>query len=381
MPALRPLLICSLLLFAPALAAGQAGRTAQSEPREATEADAPRDAEAILEAYRDLEPPLPEPERMEDPDYMAEYDRRFQAVVREQTALIRELAEVAPEHDALDTLLELLWARTGIGDLSFEGYDPIAHMQAYLEAHPKKPAAKQARLYLPLSRLYRLTEVESDAAREVRATAFAEMDEYLEAYPEEEIAAKLKLVWMKVRFVGPDETAERVKIYRQIAEVAPDTKQARRALGQLRQIEEIGEPFELRERDLLSGERIDVQDYKGEIVAVIFWATYSGPCRTALPIWQELLDKYEDRGVVFLGVPVDLEKERVLEFCEAQEIDWPQLWMGPKAEDFTEGWGIYNAPTIFLVDHEGNLADTQGALDLEGKLQNLLAQRDDRAQE
>ncbi len=268
----RCLLCCLLLLPLSAASAQDAEPVTAGQPPVATRA-----AAEILAEYHGLQPPLPEPERMEDPDYTAEYEAAFRRVTFEQTRLIRELSEADPEHAALDGLLELLWARTGISDQTIEGFDPIEHMQAYLARFPDKPAAKQARLYLPLSRLYRITDLKDPPSKRLRTTAFAEIDAYLARYPEEEILNKLKLVWMKFRYVRPQEMEELAKIYAQIPEVAPNTKQARWAAGQLRQIREIGQPFELEHEDLLSGETVSVEDYRGKIVAVIFWASYSAP--------------------------------------------------------------------------------------------------------
>jgi thiol-disulfide isomerase/thioredoxin len=367
----RCLLSCLLLLPLSAATAQDAEPTTPAQPTAATRA-----AEEILAEHDGIEPPPFEPARMEEPDYMAEYDAACQVTVRRQTLLIHELSQVEPEHEALDVLLEKLWARTGISEMVIDGYDPLQHMQAYLDRFPDKPAAKQARLYLPLSRLYRITDLKAPSNKRLRATAFAEMDTYLAMYPEEEIGKKLKLVWMKFPYVRAQETEELAKIYTQISEVAPNTKQARWAAGQLRQIREIGQPFELAHEDLLGGEIVSMDDYRGKIVAVIFWASHSAPCLTQLPRWVEVLEEYEEHGVVFIGVPLNPEAERVREFCSEKDIQWPQLWMGPKARAFTESWGIYGAPTIFILDHEGNLASTRGKDELKEKIQELLAKRD-----
>ncbi len=80
--------------------------------------------------------------------------------------------------------------------------------------------------------------------------------------------------------------------------------------------------------------------------------------------------------MAYIGVPLNPQAERVREFCAEKGLDWPQLWMGPEAKDFTESWGVYGAPTIFILDHEGNLASTRGKDELEETIQELLAKRD-----
>ncbi len=380
MPISRSLLLACLLLASAAAPASRAAQTPETTPDSAADAAAPaRSAEAILEEFHSLEAPVPQLERMEDPDYAAEYEHAFEAVVQRQALLVYELLQVDPEHEALDSLLDLLWARTGINEMRIEGYDPIAHMQRYIEAHPDRPAVRRARFYLPLSRLYRMESLEDEASLIARERAFAEIDEYLQLYPEEELKSRLKLVFQKYHFVGPDETEQLARIHEQVIEIAPNTKQARRAKGQLRQINEIGEPFELEHKDLLSGETISAQEFHGKVVAVIFWATHSAPCQTLLPRWEEILDTHRDQGLVYIGVPLDWKEERVREFCAEKEVEWPQLWLGPQAKDFAEGWAISAVPVIFLLDREGRLVDTRGAVDFEKKLRTLL--KDDEAAE
>lgn len=45
-----------------------------------------------------------------------------------------------------------------------------------------------------------------------------------------------------------------------------------------------------------------LEDYRGKVVVMDFWATWCGPCKMAMPGLQKLHEKYKDRGVVVLGM-------------------------------------------------------------------------------
>src|SRR5690348_522909 len=49
-----------------------------------------------------------------------------------------------------------------------------------------------------------------------------------------------------------------------------------------------------------SGSGIDWQALKGKVVVLEFWSTSCGPCVGAISHLNELVDTFQDRGVVFL---------------------------------------------------------------------------------
>src|SRR5580692_4340475 len=63
----------------------------------------------------------------------------------------------------------------------------------------------------------------------------------------------------------------------------------------------------------LEGANASIDQYKGKVVLVNFWATWCQPCNAEIPELIEYNQKYGPRGLVILGVAMDEEGKRVVD--------------------------------------------------------------------
>ena len=104
-----------------------------------------------------------------------------------------------------------------------------------------------------------------------------------------------------------------------------------------------------------------LDDYKGKVIFLNFWATWCGPCRGEMPEIQKLHEEFssqEDSEVVILGVAApNLGKETdvdgITEFLEDNGYDYPVL-MDTTGELFSQ-YGITSFPTTFMITKEGEV--------------------------
>jgi thiol-disulfide isomerase/thioredoxin len=86
----------------------------------------------------------------------------------------------------------------------------------------------------------------------------------------------------------------------------------------------------------INGQRVAVQDLRGRVVLLDFWATWCAPCLAEIPTIREVQRRFGDR-VAIVGVSVDVQdRASFIRWLRRQEIDWPQVFDG-------RGW---TSPTV-----------------------------------
>lgn len=113
-------------------------------------------------------------------------------------------------------------------------------------------------------------------------------------------------------------------------------------------------------KNLVDGKYISFEDFKGHVLVVDFWATWCQPCRTEIPWFMELYDKYKSKKLTIIGVSVDRGGEAVVKsFIEKQKINYPIIMATPKLQrEFEEAMGqqpIRSIPTTIFKNKEGDI--------------------------
>ncbi|MFP4560738.1 MAG: TlpA family protein disulfide reductase [Thiohalorhabdus sp.] len=107
----------------------------------------------------------------------------------------------------------------------------------------------------------------------------------------------------------------------------------------------------------LDGESRSLDDLRGKVVLVNFWATWCPPCREEMPSMQRLYEDLEDRDFEILAVNVGEQESTVFSFTQGEletEITFPILL--DSGGELIEQYPVQGLPTTFLVDREGRLA-------------------------
>lgn len=104
-----------------------------------------------------------------------------------------------------------------------------------------------------------------------------------------------------------------------------------------------------------------LQENKGSVVLVDFWATWCGPCVQSFPHVVELHKKYADKGLTVVSVSLDKpeSREQVLEFLKTHDATFPNFIIAkltrPEIEDFLKRFGdLSMIPHQVMFDKAGN---------------------------
>jgi thiol-disulfide isomerase/thioredoxin len=116
----------------------------------------------------------------------------------------------------------------------------------------------------------------------------------------------------------------------------------------------------------LDDKDVTLDQFKGKVVLVNFWATWCGPCKEEIPWLIEFQQKYGSRGFTILGVSMDedgkkavqpfLDKERFDVGGQKEAMNYPIVFGNSSvAEKFG---GLVGYPTSFLYSRDGKKVRT-----------------------
>ena len=88
-----------------------------------------------------------------------------------------------------------------------------------------------------------------------------------------------------------------------------------------------------------------------KVILINFWATWCGPCRMEIPDFNELYEKYSDKGFEILGISISDTKEQLIKFLKAYKIDYPVLYgnQNDMQKILADYGGVYSVPMSFLI--------------------------------
>jgi len=94
-----------------------------------------------------------------------------------------------------------------------------------------------------------------------------------------------------------------------------------------------------------------LSNMRDKVILINFWATWCGPCRMEIPDFNELYEKYSEKGFEILSISISDTKEQLENFLKAYKIDYPILY-GDQSEMqkiIMDYGGVYSIPTSFLI--------------------------------
>lgn len=100
------------------------------------------------------------------------------------------------------------------------------------------------------------------------------------------------------------------------------------------------------------GENLRLEDFRGEVVMLNFWASWCGPCRQEMPLMDDLYARYKDLGFTILAVNVDENRDEAHRFLDKVPVSYPILY-DPES-DVSELYEVQAMPTTVMIDRDGN---------------------------
>jgi len=102
---------------------------------------------------------------------------------------------------------------------------------------------------------------------------------------------------------------------------------------------------------LTHADTLNLDQYKGKVVYVDFWASWCGPCRESFPWMKKMQQQYGKDGLVIIAINVDQDKKLADKFLTEFKPEFSVLFDkdGKLAEDFK----VSSMPSSYVLDREG----------------------------
>ena len=101
----------------------------------------------------------------------------------------------------------------------------------------------------------------------------------------------------------------------------------------------------------LEGGNLRLEEYRGQVVLINFWASWCGPCRQEMPLLDRLHHRYEDTGFAVLGVNVEGEAAPAQDIVDKTNVTFPILI--DDGQKVSELYNLQAMPSTVVIDRDG----------------------------
>lgn len=104
------------------------------------------------------------------------------------------------------------------------------------------------------------------------------------------------------------------------------------------------------------GKPLALSDYRGKVVALVFWGTWCSPCMREIPREKALVGRMKGRPFAMLGIDCDADAGTARKVLDAVGATWPNWYDGgPGAGPIAKLYRVRAYPTIYVIDAQGKI--------------------------
>ena len=106
----------------------------------------------------------------------------------------------------------------------------------------------------------------------------------------------------------------------------------------------------------IGGKPISLQQYRGKVVLLDFWAVWNGFCIGDMLNLKKIYDTYKDQGFDIIGVSLDTDEAKLRNYLQENDIPWRQIYTGLERQSpLAQQYDVRSIPARWLIDRDGRL--------------------------
>ena len=102
-----------------------------------------------------------------------------------------------------------------------------------------------------------------------------------------------------------------------------------------------------------SGKPVALDQFKGQVVMLNFWASWCGPCRQEFPLLDDIYKKYNKLGFIMIGVNVEPDSKAANDWLKQTPVSFPILY--DTDSKVSKLYGVAGMPSTVIVDRKGTV--------------------------
>jgi peroxiredoxin len=103
----------------------------------------------------------------------------------------------------------------------------------------------------------------------------------------------------------------------------------------------------------LKGTKVNISDYRQEIVLINNWATWCPPCKAEMPTLLKYFKQHADQGFMLFGIEAGDPVDEVVSFVNEYGLTFPIL-LDPNSKSLV-AFHNDSLPSSYVIDHNGNV--------------------------
>ncbi|MGA7595011.1 MAG: TlpA disulfide reductase family protein [Gallionella sp.] len=105
----------------------------------------------------------------------------------------------------------------------------------------------------------------------------------------------------------------------------------------------------------IDGKKFSLEEYRGKVVLLNFWATWCPPCRREMPSMERLHRNFKGKDFTVLAVNQMEDSDQVFIFTGGLEVSPTFTILFDKNSDVARAYGVVGLPTTYLIDKNGKI--------------------------